>query len=122
MLAAVTVALLVLCAAWTRGAEAARHRPRAAKHATAKHATAKPPKAKRPTAARQAKSAGAAARRSADEPADEPGAELETKPLRKSETEPEANVDHLPPKPAMQGAPVSQAVDSEDPPVRQRAK
>lgn len=115
LLAAVTVALLVLCGASTRGAEAGRHRPHAAKHATAKHATAKPPKTKRPTAARQAKHAGAAARRSADDPADEPAAELDTKPQRTPEAEPE-------PKPALQGGHVSQAVDSEDPPVRQRAK
>ena len=122
MLGAVTVALLVLCVGWTRGAEAARHRPHAAKHATAKHARVKQPKTKRPTAARQAKSAGAVARRSVDEPSDEPGADLETKPQRTSATEAEANDDHVRAKPAMHGGPVSQAVDSEDPPMRQRVK
>lgn len=122
MLGAVTVALLVLCAAWTRGAEAGRHRPHAAKHATAKHAGVKQPKTKRPTAARQAKSAGAAARHSADEPAEEAGADQETKPQRASETEGDANDDHVRAKPATHGGPVSQAADSEDPPMRQRVK
>ncbi len=111
VLAAVAVTLLVLCAAPTRGAEAAPHR-HAAKHATAKHATATAkPKTKRATAARHAKSAPT---RSADEATDEP----ETKPQRTSEPKP----DPVATKPAMPGGAVSQAEDSEEPPVRQRAK
>jgi hypothetical protein len=117
MLAAVTVALLAVCVAPTRGAEAAP-RARATKQATSKHATAKSPKAKRPKAERQAKSTGAPARRSADEPEAEP----ESKPQRKSDHQPEPKVDPAPTKPAPRGGAVSQADDSEDPPVRQRAK
>lgn len=89
-------ALLILCAA-PIGADAAPHRAAKAKHAAA-------PKAKRPTAARQAKSTHAAPR-TADEA--------------------ETPTEHKDPKPEVvhaKGAAVSQADDSEDPPVRQRAK
>jgi hypothetical protein len=92
------VALLVLCAARTSGVEAATHRTHGAKHATAKHAT----KTKRQTAARHPHVAPA--RPAADDRADEPAAEPETKPA------------------AVPGAAAAQAVDSEDPPVRQRRK
>jgi hypothetical protein len=105
MLGAVLVALLILCAAPTRGAEAAPHRARAAKHATSKHAAAKPLKAKRKPAGSQTKSSGA-------EVADEP------KPA--PEPTPEPKVEQAPTRPAMQGAAVTQAEDPEDPPKRQR--